>query len=55
MKMFVAGATRVVGRELIPQLVRRAHEVVGMTRSASKQELVRGSGARPVEAHRCAR
>jgi nucleoside-diphosphate-sugar epimerase len=48
MKVFVAGATGVVGRALVPQLVARGHEVVGMTRSASKQDLVRSLGARPV-------
>jgi 2-alkyl-3-oxoalkanoate reductase len=47
MKVFVAGATGVLGRELVPQLVARGHEVVGMTRSASKQDLVRSLGARP--------
>jgi 2-alkyl-3-oxoalkanoate reductase len=50
MKVFVAGATGVLGRELLPQLVARGHEVVGMTRSASKQDLVRSLGARPVVA-----
>src|SRR3954462_4285514 len=50
MKIFVAGATGVVGRALVPQLVARGHEVVGMTRSPSKQDLVRGLGARPVVA-----
>jgi 2-alkyl-3-oxoalkanoate reductase len=50
MKVFVAGATGVLGRALIPQLVERGHEVVGMTRSASKQDLVRSLGARPVVA-----
>jgi nucleoside-diphosphate-sugar epimerase len=50
MKVFVAGATGVIGRELVPQLVARGHEVVGMTRSASKQDLVRRLGARPVVA-----
>jgi nucleoside-diphosphate-sugar epimerase len=50
MKVFVAGATGVIGRELVPQLVARGHEVVGMTRSASKQDLVRSLGARPVVA-----
>jgi nucleoside-diphosphate-sugar epimerase len=50
MKIFVAGATGVLGRELVPQLVARGHEVVGMTRSASKQNLVRSLGARPVVA-----
>ena len=48
MKVFVAGATGVLGRALVPQLVAGGHEVVGMTRSASKQDLVRGMGARPV-------
>jgi nucleoside-diphosphate-sugar epimerase len=50
MKVFVAGATGVLGRALVPQLVARGHEVVGMTRSAAKRELVRGLGARPVVA-----
>ena len=50
MKVFVAGATGVLGRQLVPQLVARGHEVVGMTRTASKQDLVRGLGARPVVA-----
>ena len=50
MRVFVAGATGVLGRQLVPQLVARGHEVVGMTRSASKQDLVRGLGARPVVA-----
>ena len=50
MKVFVAGATGVLGRQLVPQLVARGHEVVGMTRSASKQDLLRGLGARPVVA-----
>jgi len=50
MKIFVAGATGVLGRALVPLLVARGDEVVGMTRSASKQDLVRGLGARPVVA-----
>jgi len=50
MKVFVAGATGVLGRNLVPQLVAGGHEVVGMTRSASKQDLVRSLGARPVVA-----
>src|SRR5919109_3253582 len=50
MKVFVAGATGALGRKLVPQLVARGHEVVGMTKSASKQELVRNLGARPVVA-----
>ena len=50
MKVFLAGATGVLGRALVPQLVARGHEVVGMTRSASKQDLVRRLGARPIVA-----
>jgi nucleoside-diphosphate-sugar epimerase len=50
MKVLVAGATGVLGRQLVPQLVARGHEVVGMTRSESKQDLVRSLGARPVVA-----
>jgi nucleoside-diphosphate-sugar epimerase len=50
MKVFVAGATGALGRQLVPQLVARGHEVVGMTRSASKRDLVRSVGARPVVA-----
>ena len=41
MKVFVAGATGAIGRVLVPQLVARGHEVIGMTRSAAKQDLVR--------------
>jgi nucleoside-diphosphate-sugar epimerase len=50
MKVFVAGATGAIGRVLVPQLVAQGHDVVGMTRSASKQDLVRSLGARPVVA-----
>jgi nucleoside-diphosphate-sugar epimerase len=50
MKVFVAGATGALGRVLVPQLVNRGHEVVGMTKSASKQDLLRSLGARPVVA-----
>ncbi|HEX4010061.1 MAG TPA: NAD(P)-dependent oxidoreductase [Solirubrobacteraceae bacterium] len=50
MKVFVAGASGVLGRALLPQLVTQGHEVVGMTRSASKQDLLRSLGARPVVA-----
>jgi 2-alkyl-3-oxoalkanoate reductase len=50
MKIFIAGATGVLGRALVPQLVAQGHEVVGMTRNASKQDLVRSLGARPVVA-----
>ena len=50
MRVFVAGATGALGQQLVPQLVERGHDVVGMTRSNSKQDLVRSLGARPVVA-----
>jgi 2-alkyl-3-oxoalkanoate reductase len=50
MKVFVAGATGVLGRALVPQLVAGGHEVVAMTRSTAKQDLLRSLGARPVVA-----
>jgi 2-alkyl-3-oxoalkanoate reductase len=50
MKVFVAGASGVLGRALVQQLVAQDHEVVGMTSTASKQDLVRSLGARPVVA-----
>jgi nucleoside-diphosphate-sugar epimerase len=50
MKVFVAGATGVLGRALVPQLVAGGHQVVGMTRSASKQDLLRDLGASPAVA-----
>ena len=51
MKVFVAGATGALGKQLVPQLVARGHEVVGMTRSAVEaRRCLRSLGARPVVA-----
>ena len=50
MKIFVAGATGALGRQLLPKLAERGHEVTGMTRSPSKQDLLRELGGRPVVA-----
>jgi nucleoside-diphosphate-sugar epimerase len=47
-RVFVAGASGVIGRSLLPMLVQAGHEVVGMTRSEEKAGLVRGLGAEPV-------
>jgi nucleoside-diphosphate-sugar epimerase len=47
MRIFVAGATGVVGRRLVPLLVRQGHEVVGTTHLATKVDAVRGLGAEP--------
>jgi len=50
MRVFVAGATGAIGQQLVPRLVAAGHEVHGMTRSASKPDLVRDLGAVPVVA-----
>jgi nucleoside-diphosphate-sugar epimerase len=50
MKVFVAGATGALGVHLVPALVARGHDVVGMTRSPAKREALRALGARPVVA-----
>jgi nucleoside-diphosphate-sugar epimerase len=50
MKVFIAGATGALGSQLIPQLVTRGHEVVGMTRSEAKRDALRALGARPAVA-----
>ena len=48
MRVFLAGASGVIGRRLTPLLVRAGHTVVGTTRSAEKTELLRSLGAEPV-------
>ena len=48
MRIFVAGASGVIGVRLVPLLVDAGHEVAGMTRSPDKIDLVRGLGAEPV-------
>ena len=48
MKIFVAGATGVVGRQLVPMLVARGHEVTAMTRSPGKDASLRAIGATAV-------
>jgi nucleoside-diphosphate-sugar epimerase len=48
MRVFLAGATGVIGRRLLPLLVQDGHEVIGMTRSPEKVEALRAAGAQPV-------
>lgn len=48
MKIFLAGATGVVGRRLIPLLTAAGHEVAGLTRSPAKADLLRKMGAVPI-------
>jgi nucleoside-diphosphate-sugar epimerase len=46
-KIFLAGATGVVGRPLIGMLTANGHEVVGATRDPGKAEMLRALGATP--------
>jgi len=46
MKVFVAGATGALGKQLVPMLVSEGHEVTGMTRTPAKEDAVRAMGAR---------
>jgi uncharacterized protein YbjT (DUF2867 family) len=47
MRIFVAGATGVIGVRLTPLLTEAGHVVAGMTRDADKAALVEGCGAEP--------
>ena len=48
MRIFLAGASGVIGQRLIPRLVQAGHVVGGMTRSPSKAELLSHLGAQPI-------
>ncbi|MGG0187907.1 NAD-dependent epimerase/dehydratase family protein [Bacillus rhizoplanae] len=50
MKIFLAGATGVIGRSLIPLLVQEGHEVFGMIRDESYASTITKMGAKPVVA-----
>jgi nucleoside-diphosphate-sugar epimerase len=46
-RIFLAGATGVIGRPLVPLLVRAGHQVTGSTRSAAKADALTRAGATP--------
>src|SRR5215469_5706763 len=48
MRVFLAGASGAIGRQLTPLLVGAGHEVAAMTRSPAKVEMLREMGAEPV-------
>jgi nucleoside-diphosphate-sugar epimerase len=48
MRIFLAGATGVIGQPLTKLLVAAGHAVVGTTRSAARTEMIARSGATPV-------
>jgi nucleoside-diphosphate-sugar epimerase len=47
-RIFLAGASGVIGRRLTPLLVEAGHVVAGTTRSEGRAEIVRGCGGEPV-------
>jgi nucleoside-diphosphate-sugar epimerase len=49
-RVFLAGATGVIGRRLAPLLIAEGHEVSAMSRSAQRAEALRAMGAEPVVA-----
>ncbi|PFT98335.1 dTDP-glucose 4,6-dehydratase [Bacillus thuringiensis] len=48
MKIFVAGATGVIGRSLLPMLIKNGHIVFAMIRNTSQVEVMKKVGAIPV-------
>lgn len=48
MKLFVAGATGVLGTRAVAQLLRAGHSVTAIARTPEKASAVRGAGATPV-------
>jgi uncharacterized protein YbjT (DUF2867 family) len=48
MRVFVAGATGVIGIRILPLLVAAGHNVAGMTRTFAKAETLRALGTQPV-------
>jgi len=50
MRIFVAGATGAVGRELVPALIAGGHQVTGLTRSPAKADMIKRMGGQPVVA-----
>jgi nucleoside-diphosphate-sugar epimerase len=47
MRIFVAGATGVLGRHLLRQLRARGHEVLALSRGARNEEIIRSLGGHP--------
>src|SRR4051794_38330655 len=48
MRVFLAGATGVIGSPLVPQLLQAGHEVTAMTRSVLRAAQLEAIGAEPV-------
>lgn len=49
MRIFIAGATGVIGRRVVPLLVTAGHDVTAIGRTPEKRATLRGMGAAPIE------
>ena len=49
MKVFVTGATGVIGHRVIPKLIQTGHQVTGVARTDQKAVVLRRLGATPVQ------
>jgi nucleoside-diphosphate-sugar epimerase len=49
MKIFFAGATGVLGRRVMPQLIKAGHEVTAVSRDEAARSQLASAGARPIE------
>lgn len=47
-RIFLAGASSIIGQRMLPMLVRAGHQVAGTTRTAQRADLLRRLGATPV-------
>ena len=47
MKVFLAGATGAIGKQMVPLLVGAGHTVTGTTRHPEKADSIRRAGAMP--------
>ncbi len=47
MRVFVTGATGLLGRTLVPDLIRRGHQIIGLARNDANQAMVRAMHAVP--------
>ena len=48
MRIFLAGATGAIGRQLVPRLIEAGHQVTAITRSEAKLAELRNVGAEPI-------
>jgi uncharacterized protein YbjT (DUF2867 family) len=50
LRIFLAGSTGAMGRELLPLLIERDHEVIALTRREEEVPRLRSAGAEPAVA-----